>query len=690
MSHTASRQVPEPEEKEDENNAPTRKGLKVWDQVSKEFRPTPEMSLVLRNHQFQDHEDISRDLHYNVSYRSPSSSRAGREAIIIRRTSIISDEEHGKDEASRPARTDLDASYNSIHSKDTTVHLELDVVNDLDDELEEFNRLVRQGLFRNAQSFFDQYLATQKSNPWIFVQYAEMLIEMGDYKSFHELNLDHIVFQHGTTTLESDALEILERNWNLLQVTALSHTHFSMRQIRDQVPTLGKTLSLSENPGSTEIRIACLIIRTAKIRAIRHTYSSLYSTTRLGVWADWEKVYRNLLRYGRIWDFRDLFLALWNAVGTIKTEEMLFGERSIFEVILIDWSAPEGDGSTLLALLDILAHLMIESPANENITPFLEACLLSARDIGESIMRRFPEGTRTRPFLLWILAQSSISARREDGQPMDIIDSDNYGGMAWYPSHIGLPFYIPFRQEIPDWTPPDFSSESFRPLEMVLKATRENRDYVTQGLCLKEIAVRSRDPTAMLAELVQLEKEIQHDNQGYLQTCLAKYLVSRDEGSRERLFKELGDVKPSDSPENLLFPKTACARDIVHEALKPLPKGHQENSIESGARYCGDSDDPLWEFIRYHCKYFQDRHRSSHRGRPRKTLFDHYRRESGNVSLSETRENLAHSSDQVEDRKLRDETSEIHSTAGSPLVRRQTFMPILEDVSDHGEDYQPN
>ncbi|SCO78675.1 uncharacterized protein FRV6_02888 [Fusarium oxysporum] len=429
---------------------------------------------------------------------------------------------------------------------------------------------------------------------------------------------------------------------------------------------------------------------TAGIRAMRDTYAPLYSETRLGVRAVWEKVYRNLLRQGRIWDFRDLFLALWNTNGTNKTEKMLFGERSIFEVILTDWSAHEGDGSTLLALLDILAHLMIESPASKEITPFLEACLLSAHEIGESIIRRFPDGTRTRPFLLWILAQSSISARREDGQPMDIIDSDNYGGMAWYPTHVGLPFYIPFRQEIPDWAPPDLTSDSFRPLEMVMKAAKENKDYVTQGLCLKEIAVRSRDPTATLSELVQLEKEIQHNNQGYLQTCLAKYLVSKDKGSRERLLKELGDVKPSGSPEELLFPKRACARDIIHEALKPLPKGHKANSIESGARYCGSSDDPLWEFIRYHSKYFEDCHRGWHRGAPPERSFVPIRRESGNGSLSETLDGPKRSPGRMEDKELRNETSEMHSTAGSPLVRRQAFMPILEDVSDHGEDYQPN
>ncbi|EXL93494.1 hypothetical protein NOF04DRAFT_13788 [Fusarium oxysporum II5] len=680
MSRIASRQVPEPGKKDNKNDAPARKGLKLWEQVSKELRPNPEMRLVTRDHQFQDDEDNFSDRHYRVSHRSPSSSRAGREAIIIRRPSSNSDERHGKDKAVQPTQTDLDAIYNSIHSKDVTVHVELDIVSDLDDELEEFNRLVRQGWFKNAQSFFDQYLATHKSNPWVFVQFAEMLIEMGDYKSFHELNLDQIFFQHETTTIESDALEILEHNWNLLKVTALSHSHFFMKQIRDQVPTLGEMVSLLDNPGSTEIKIVCLVMYTAEIRAMSDTYSPLYSETRLGVRADWEKVYQTLLRQG----------PLWNTNGTNKTEKMLFGERSMFEVILTDWSAHEGDGSTLLALLDILAHLMIESPASKEITPFLEACLLSAHDIGESIMRRFPDGTRTRPFLLWILAQSSISARREDGQPMDIIDSDNYGGMAWYPTHIGLPFYIPFRQEIPDWAPPDLTSDSFRPLEMVMKAAKENKDYVTQGLCLKEIAVRSRDPTATLSELVQLEKEIPHDNQGYLQTCLANYLVSKDKGSRERLLKELGDVKPSGSPEELLFPKRACARDIIHEALKPLPKGHKANSIESGARYCGSSDDPLWEFIRYHSKYFEDCHRGWHRGSPPERSFVPIRRETGNGSLSETLDDPTQSPDRMEDRELRNETSEMHSTAGSPLVRRQTFMPILEDVSDHGEEYQPN
>lgn len=166
---------------------------------------------------------------------------------------------------------------------------------------------------------------------------------------------------------------------------------------------------------------------TAQIQAMRDTYSLLYSETRSGVQADWEKVYRNLLRQGRIWDFSDLFLALWNTNGIKKTEKMLFGERSIFKVVLTDWSAHEGDGSTLLALLDILAHLMIQSPANKEITPFLEACLLLAHDIGESIMKRLPDGI---PLISAFLSISLFARKYQTGHLQTSLHTP-FGSLRW-------------------------------------------------------------------------------------------------------------------------------------------------------------------------------------------------------------------------------------------------------------------
>ncbi|KAL2673836.1 hypothetical protein Neosp_012280 [[Neocosmospora] mangrovei] len=56
------------------------------------------------------------------------------------------------------------------HPRDATVRLNFRVFRDLDDELEEFNR-----------TFFNEHLLAHIAYPWVFVQYAEMLFEMGDY-----------------------------------------------------------------------------------------------------------------------------------------------------------------------------------------------------------------------------------------------------------------------------------------------------------------------------------------------------------------------------------------------------------------------------------------------------------------------------------------------------------------------------
>jgi hypothetical protein len=49
-------------------------------------------------------------------------------------------------------RTGYDAIYLSSTNKDTTVHLEVDIVVDVEDELESLNRLMRMGDFRNAKT----------------------------------------------------------------------------------------------------------------------------------------------------------------------------------------------------------------------------------------------------------------------------------------------------------------------------------------------------------------------------------------------------------------------------------------------------------------------------------------------------------------------------------------------------------
>lgn len=57
------------------------------------------------------------------------------------------------------------AVYNSSNARDVTIHVEFEVIEDLDEELEEFSRLTRMGNFREAKSFFNENLRTFINKP---------------------------------------------------------------------------------------------------------------------------------------------------------------------------------------------------------------------------------------------------------------------------------------------------------------------------------------------------------------------------------------------------------------------------------------------------------------------------------------------------------------------------------------------
>lgn len=92
-------------------------------------------------------------------------------------------EENRNMETYPPPGAHFDLICNPGCTRDVAVYLDFEVFNDLDDELEEFNQHMRLGQFGTAKSFFQEHLVTYVANPWVFVQYAEMLFQMGDYKS---------------------------------------------------------------------------------------------------------------------------------------------------------------------------------------------------------------------------------------------------------------------------------------------------------------------------------------------------------------------------------------------------------------------------------------------------------------------------------------------------------------------------
>lgn len=74
------------------------------------------------------------------------------------------------------------------HPQDASIHLELPITDDHDAELEEFCRLQRLGNFGAAEDHFKNKLEPYLSNPYVFVQFGQMLLEKGDYLAFERLN----------------------------------------------------------------------------------------------------------------------------------------------------------------------------------------------------------------------------------------------------------------------------------------------------------------------------------------------------------------------------------------------------------------------------------------------------------------------------------------------------------------------
>lgn len=88
----------------------------------------------------------------------------------------------------------IQAVLNGSNPQDITVHLKLPVIDDIEAELEEFSILRRLGNFKAARSYFKEKLGNYRKVPYVFVQYAQMLLDAGDFKTLSKLRPE-AVFQ---------------------------------------------------------------------------------------------------------------------------------------------------------------------------------------------------------------------------------------------------------------------------------------------------------------------------------------------------------------------------------------------------------------------------------------------------------------------------------------------------------------
>ncbi|RTE85339.1 hypothetical protein BHE90_000115 [Fusarium euwallaceae] len=473
---------------------------------------------------------------------------------------------------------------------------------DLDDELEEFHRFVRRGEFGAANAFFDQHLKVHIANPWIFAQYAEMLFEMGDYKSLLQLDPEP-VFRHmyqGPIDAGSVSTRILEINWELLKASSLRYNQHWLRPVQDDVCEASAIIPVSADVGSTEVRIICLSMQL--MDAAKKNFLSTKTLPRdLAKWGDWKSVYRELQAQGRIWDFGDLFTTACACFGTRTTEEQFLGSETIFEALKTDWNGMVvDDESTVLSVVDILSTMAILAITQTEVKPIGEKYLSWANSLVETAISAFPHCIKTRPFLRFMVAQASISLRRGKRSQFAHDHLAGFPGLSVLPPGIDIPYYIPVGKENPGWAPPGLPEGSLEPLEMALKASRELKDYRIEALCLKELAMWGRESSKCLEELTRLQTDRQQDMEGYLATCLSRYLFETNEDAKAKLLRDLDGFGAWRDLWGLISPDKACARDIIQQSLSPLHSTSHPQYVEAGLRHYPWLPEPFKQFIDKH------------------------------------------------------------------------------------------
>jgi len=121
----------------------------------------------------------------------------------------------------------------------------------VDEELEKFSKLRRLGDFKEAQKLFNERLSDRFDDLY-FIQYAQLLLEAGDFRSFSTLRLSHVFGDLDDNSPQNDQ-ELLLMNWNLLVLLSMLHTSdlavLALREARNALSLLSSRQGLR----STEV-----------------------------------------------------------------------------------------------------------------------------------------------------------------------------------------------------------------------------------------------------------------------------------------------------------------------------------------------------------------------------------------------------------------------------------------------------
>ncbi|KAK8043976.1 hypothetical protein PG993_004000 [Apiospora rasikravindrae] len=413
----------------------------------------------------------------------------------------------------RPAETKAQGFWNTASNTDLTLHLELEVVEDLETIFEEFSRFCMLGCFTACKQFVKDNLGEHLHLPYVRCHLAEMMMRQGDFTSLVDLG-----YQTSPQKPANEDERLLEDYLGLMTLLAENHD-----------PKTG--------------RFTYHGIMSRSFDGLSRRPQSEY----LGSTKFWRDFYSTMLRQGRVWDISGPLLAMGLVNGITPVISNIFDGATLSEGIgklMAQWmeTVPPNDVLTISALLDFLMCLLTEFFYWDiSFESNIEYIIGRSTPLALALVQNNQDFLKTRPYLRWVLA----TARHAHEKASSDVDSfvqylKRQGGSTFYSDRRSLPQYIPVEQENPEWQLPDAAPQFKDPIRLVLRIARDLGDYITEVMALQQLILFSKTPAREFAELCELQRST-GDLVGYVNTLLSRYLVSNTDEARHQLQEALSD-----------------------------------------------------------------------------------------------------------------------------------------------------
>ncbi|PMD41400.1 hypothetical protein L207DRAFT_511256 [Hyaloscypha variabilis F] len=466
-----------------------------------------------------------------------------------------------------------DVVWHPSAERDVTVHLEVDIEKDIDSCVDEFLRLKRMGHYKDAEEFFQLHLLDDANYLPVTVEHADMLLRQGAYKKLLETVDDEEVLDLCGAMSTGELRGTTGEEVSLLLIASLARS--------ERIPNISmaaEALSIASKFMETrnmarltsiEVQIYCHCLELGEhISQGSNLDISLQKTVLNGPAGSktlkLKELYKILVREKRIWDLRDLVVAISTSAGPYVACETLVGVRSPSRAITMfiqDWESIKYDKLGISALLDILTcictHIVDRGQQNEDQAIILEEEVVFEQTglVAESLQDQNLSEIQTRSYLEWIIMKEkrirvleSLLHGKDEKQKNS---SASPLGHSQNPSITllvdSLPIYIPvfpseqFKTSVSEEIVKKLSEEALR---SVLTASTKLGAYETQSACYQELIQRVQDPTDLFMALESLEGSIKGSPLGLLTSRLSRYSYVDSETKAEKLGHDLLELDP--------------------------------------------------------------------------------------------------------------------------------------------------